>query len=238
MRIEGGTMKPTERLFRQMKESQLIALLSPKQKEDCVVAYEALSPLGIVLEIAFRTETALEGIQLLLKKYSQALVLAGTVMTPKQAEQAISIGVSGIVSADFIPAVVETCVKSDILCIPGGHGDVGKQLVLKAERYGCSLDELRERYPYQWIHKLFPAVTQETIFVGMGPAWRGPFKELTVVYTGGILLSNLEKVFRMDPQGIFCGSALTASIEEPSRMIEEAKQWISTLHSIRSSLSK
>lgn len=229
-------MKPTERVFHQMKQTQLVALLSPKQKEECVLAYEVLSQLGIVLEIAFRTETALEGIQLLRAKYPDALVLAGTVMTPQQAEQAISAGVAGIVSADFIPSVVEYCVKHDILCIPGGHGDVGKQLVLKAERYGCSLDELRNRYPYQWIHKLFPAVAGEVCFVGMGPAWRGPFKELTVMYTGGISLSNLEKVFRMDPQGIFCGSALTASIGEPSRMIEEAKKWISTIEKVRTSI--
>ncbi len=231
-------MKATERLFHQMKESQLVALLSPKQKEECVIAYEALSPLGIVLEIAFRTEIALEGIQLLLKKYPQALVLAGTVMTQDQAEKAIAAGVAGIVSADFISSVVECCVQHDVLCIPGGHGDVGKQLVLKAERYGCSLDALRKDYPYQWIHKLFPAVAGEVCFVGMGPAWRGPFKDLTVVYTGGISLSNLEKVFRMDPQGIFCGSALTSSIGEPSRMIEEAKQWISTIQHARASISK
>ncbi len=231
-------MKATEQLFHQMKKSQLVALLSPKQKEECMIAYEALSPLGIVLEIAFRTETALEGIQLLLKHSPQALVLAGTVMTQEQAEQAISAGVAGIVSADFIPSVVAYCVKQDILCIPGGHGDVGKQLVLKAEEYNCSLEELRKRYPYQWIHKLFPAVAGDVCFVGMGPAWRGPFKELTVMYTGGISLSNLEKVFRMDPQGIFCGSALTASIGEPSRMIEEAKQWVSTIERVRTSLSK
>ncbi len=105
MPTDGGTMKATERLFHQMKESQLVALLSPKQKEECVIAYEALSPLGIVLEIAFRTATALEGIELLLKKYPQALVLAGTVMAQDQAEKAISAGVAGNVSADFIPSL-------------------------------------------------------------------------------------------------------------------------------------
>lgn len=218
-------MKKSEKAFNILKEHKLIALLAPKSVENCITAYEILSPIGIMLEIAFRTEIALEGIKATLKKYPDALILAGTVMTQKQASEAIEAGVAGIVSADYIPGVVELCVKNDIMCIPGGLGDVGKQLVQKAELYQCDFESLREKYPYQWIYKLFPAATDKMIYVDLSKAWKSAFKGLNIVYTGGISLTNLREIVQWDPDGIICGSALTKLIDEPNKMREEAKKW-------------
>ena len=220
-------MKKSLKIFELLKEKQLIALLTPKNVEQCVTAYEVFSPLGVTLEIAFRSDTAMAGIQSVLEKYPDALILAGTVMTETQAESAVWAGVAGIVSADYIPSVVEVCVKHDTLCVPGGLGDVGKQLSQKAELYGCQFEALRERYPYQWIHKLFPALTSTTSFIGLSKAWRGPFKGLSLIYTGGVSRDNLSEIVRFDPEGIFCGSALTRFIDEPQRMKEEAEKWLS-----------
>ena len=169
-----------------MNEKKLIALLAPKNVEQCLIAYEFLHPLGVVLEIAFRTDTAADGIKALMNKYPDALVLAGTVMMKKQAEMAIKSGVAGIVSADYIPEVVETCVKNDVLCLPGGTADCGKQLVHKANLYGCDLNELKQKYPYQWCYKLFPAAMGINSNVELAKAWKGPFKDLMIVYTGGV----------------------------------------------------
>ncbi len=220
-------MKMSEAVFSLLKEKHLIGLLSPKNADQCLTAYEILLPLGIVLEIAFRTEAALNGIQAIKKKYPDALILAGTVMTPKQAESAINAGVAGIVSADYIPSVVEVAVHHDILCVPGGLGDVGKQLVHKAELYGCDLEELKQRYPYQWVYKLFPAAVGSQSYFHITKAWKGPFKGLTVVYTGGVSLDTLEQIAGFDPDGIFCGSALTRAIDNPELMKEEALKWLS-----------
>ena len=162
-------MNISQRVFREIQKSQLIALLTPKSKSECVKAYEILHPLNIVLEIVLRSEYAVGGIKAILKKYPNALVLAGTVMTREQAEKAIQAGAAGIVSADYIPAVVDACVEKDVMCIPGGLSDVGKQLVQKAEGYGCSLQELQENYLYQWIYKLFPAFSGK-----LQPFPRGP----------------------------------------------------------------
>ncbi|MBN2030981.1 bifunctional 4-hydroxy-2-oxoglutarate aldolase/2-dehydro-3-deoxy-phosphogluconate aldolase [bacterium] len=220
-------MKMSEVVFSLLRDKHLIGLLSPKNADQCLTAYEVLSPLGIVLEIAFRTEEALNGIRAIKKEYPDALILAGTVMTPKQAESAIHAGVAGIISADYIPSVVEVAVRHDILCVPGGLGDVGKQLVHKAELYGCTLEELKERYPYQWIYKIFPAVAESQSYFQITKAWKGPFKGLTVVYTGGVSLDTLEQIAGFDPDGIFCGSALTRAIDNPEMMKEEALKWLS-----------
>jgi len=224
------TMQKSQKIFNLLQEKKLIGLLTPKNVEQCLIAYETLNPLGIVLEIAFRSEAASDGIKAVLNKYPDALILAGTVMTEKQAEMAIQTGVAGIVSADYISEVVEVCVKNDVMCIPGGLGDCGKQLVQKAMLYNCELNEVKEKYPYQWIYKLFPAATETGSNIGLVKAWKGPFKGLIVVYTGGISFKNLNEVVQMDPDGIFCGSAVTKAIDMPEKMKEEAQRWLEIIH--------
>lgn len=224
-------MNKSQKIFDLLKEKKLIGLLTPKSAEQCVVAYETLNPLGVVLEIAFRSEAAADGIKAVLKEYPDALILAGTVMTASQAKMAIETGVAGIVSADYISKVVKVCAKRDVMCVPGGIADCGKQLVQKATVYGCDLNKLHEKYPYQWIYKLFPAATETGSNVGLAKAWKGPFKGLTVIYTGGISFNNLSEIVAFDPEGIFCGSAVTKAIEQPDAMKTEAKKWLEIIHS-------
>ncbi len=218
-------MEPTERLFREMQEGRLIALLTPASPEECLTAYEVCRETGITLEVAFRSEHVTAGIELIRKTHPEALILAGTVMTAAQAEAAIAAGAAGIISADFIPEVVDVCVGHDIMCVPGGLSDAGKQLVRKADGYGCSLEELKEKYPWQWIYKLFPAFSGDSSAVHLSRAWRGPWKDLTVVYTGGISFDTLARVLEADPTGIFCASALLKDLDDRERTVSEISRW-------------
>ncbi|MGD2294346.1 MAG: KHG/KDPG aldolase/sugar kinase fusion protein [Candidatus Aminicenantes bacterium] len=218
-------MNKSEKIFTELKKSRLIALLSPKSAEECVKAYEIFSPEGIFLEIALRTESGLDGIAAVISAHPEALILAGTVLTDDLAESAIKAGAAGVVSADYIPDVVDVCVQHDVMCVPGGLSDAGKQLVHKASAYGCSLEELKERYPYQWVYKLFPAFSGGLSHVELARAWRGPFKDLTVIYTGGLTLETLEKAVPKDPQGIFCASALTKSIDDEKEIVLQIRKW-------------
>jgi len=224
-------MKKSAQVFKSMQKSRLIALLTPRSKNECLRAYEILRPFGVVLEIALRSEFAIDGLKAILRKYPEALILAGTVMTPQQAESAIKAGAAGVVSADYIPGVVKICVENDIMCIPGGLSDAGKQLVQKAESYGCSLDELHQKYPYQWVYKLFPAFAGEVANVDISQSWQGPYKGLTVIYTGGITLDTLKEAVKKDPEGIFCASALTKHLDQPELMKKEVKKWKDALKS-------
>ena len=145
----------SRQLWEILRERRLVALLAPTRAEDCVRAYEVLEPLGVVIEIALRTEAALEGIEAVRRAHPEACLLAGTVLSAAQAEQAIAVGAAGIVSPDYFPEVVEACVTEDVMCIPGGVSDVGKQLAQKAALYHCTIDDLRTRHPYQWVYKVF-----------------------------------------------------------------------------------
>lgn len=223
-------MQPSASLWETLKRSRLIALLSPASPEDCLSAYETLAPLGVVLEIALRTTAALPGIAALRAKHPDALFMAGTVLTRRQAEQAIDAGAAGIVSPDFFPEVVEACVRRDVLCMPGGIGDAGKQLALKAGLYGCTIEELRKRYPYQYVYKLFPAMAAAPTFLEMAGGWRAVYPGMTVVYAGGVTAENLHQIVKSDPDGMICGSALGRHAKEPEALAREARRWLDVIH--------
>ncbi len=218
-------------LMDKMRDSQLVALLSPKSVQECVEAYTITEAVGIVLEIALRSESALGGIAAISAKYPEALILAGTVMSGEQAELAIQAGAAGIVSADYLPEVVEVCVSQDIMCVPGGLSDVGKQLAQKASLYGCSLSELRKTHSFQWIYKLFPAFSGNQSYLALAKAWRGPFPGLNVLYTGGLHLDTVRQAVASDPNGIFCASALTRNLAQPERMQQDIRSWIQVVRS-------
>jgi 2-keto-3-deoxy-6-phosphogluconate aldolase len=76
------------------------------------------------------------------------------------------------------------------------------------------------------LYKLFPAATPQIPFYEMSKSWQGPYKGLTVIYTGGITLDNLPQIVQNDPLGIYCGSALAKDIGHPEKMISEARRWI------------
>ncbi len=225
-------MKRSEALFTALIEQRLIARLIPDRVEQCVRAYEVLKPFGVVLEVALKSDNALVGIDAILKAYPDALILAGNVVTVRQAESAIGAGATGIVTTDFFDDVVDTCVKNGAICIPSGLADVGKQLVQKARAYGCELEILREKYPYQWIYRLFPAVSGASSNVAMARSWRSAYESLALVYAGGIRLENLPELVNQDPQGIFCGTALTRHVDTPERMKADVEAWLDAIHGV------
>ena len=223
------TATASRQLWEPLKERRLVALLTPQRAEDCVRAYEILDRLGVVVEIALRTDAAMEGIAAVRRAHPDACLLAGTVLSAAQAEQAIALGAAGIVSPDYFPDVVEACVGRDIMCIPGGVSDVGKQLAQKAELYGCTIEELRARHPYQWVYKVFPAITGQGNHLGLGGAWRSIYPDLMLVYTGGINETNVRDVVRADPAGIVCASALGRVVDDPARADDVVGRWVSAV---------
>jgi len=216
----------SETLWHTLLEKRSIALLNPKNPEDCVKAYEALAPLGVVLEVAFRSEHALPGIEAVRRAHPDALLMAGTVLTGDQAEAALAAGVAGVVSADYLPGVVQACVEVDVMCIPGGLADCGKQLVQKAELYGCTLEDLRRDRPWQWVYKVFPAMADEAAVRETVKAWRAVYPGVRFVYAGGVTLQNVGRLSRQDPEGIFCGSALARRAEDSDAMRTDVEAWL------------
>jgi len=136
---------------------------------------KALIAGGIrVMEITLRTEAALESIEKAVKACPYLLIGGGTVISLEQCRQAISRGVSFIVSPGYDPEIVEYCQKNDVFVLPGCVTPTEITVAMKA-----GLD----------IVKFFPA----NVYGGVGAikALSGPFPRLKFVPTGGIDSKNL-----------------------------------------------
>ena len=74
--------------------------------------------LGI-MEITYRTECAGEAIEQISSRFSDLIVIAGTVLSPDQVDQSVSAGVGGIVSPGFTHRLAAHCRTRGITFFPG-----------------------------------------------------------------------------------------------------------------------
>ncbi len=125
-------------------------------------------------EIVFRTQAAEESIKRVSQEFPQMLLGAGTVLTTRQADQAIDAGANFIVSPGLNPKVVEHCLSKKIPIIPGC---VTPSEIEEAMELG--LDFV----------KFFPAEAAGGI--KMIKALSAPFPDVKFMPTGGIDINNL-----------------------------------------------
>jgi 2-dehydro-3-deoxyphosphogluconate aldolase / (4S)-4-hydroxy-2-oxoglutarate aldolase len=140
---------------------------------------DALIKGGITaLEITLRTDCALEAIALIARERPDAVVGAGTVLTPQDAEKAAKAGAKFAVS----PGLTETLAKQDALPLLPGVGTPSE--VMQAMEWGFS-------------HlKFFPAVAAGGIpmLKGIG----GPLPQVKFCPTGGIDRNNAQAFLDLD----------------------------------------
>jgi 2-dehydro-3-deoxyphosphogluconate aldolase/(4S)-4-hydroxy-2-oxoglutarate aldolase len=178
---------------------------------------EALLAGGLpVAEITFRSDAALEGIRIMVKRYPQMMIGAGTVLNIEQAKAAVGAGASFLVAPGFNPKVVDYCIENNIIIYPGisGTGDIEQAL-------SRGLDVL----------KFFPA--EALGGVAMLKALSGPYQSLKFIPTGGVDLNNIHSYLAL-PQVVACGGSwlvsksalssgnyaeITATIRESLRVI-------------------
>ena len=127
-----------------------------------------------VMEITLRTEAALESIEKAAKTCPDLLIGGGTVLSLEQCREAISRGVSFIVSPGYDPEIVAYCQKNNVFVLPGCVTPTEITVAMKA-----GID----------IVKFFPA----NVYGGAGAikALSGPFPKIKFVPTGGVDLKNL-----------------------------------------------
>lgn len=105
-----------ERL-RQIRLAPVIVIDDPK---DAAPLAGALAEGGLpCAEVTFRTAGAAEALRRMVDAQPDMLVGAGTVLTPRQAEEARDAGARFIVSPGFNPVVVDYCLEHDVPVFPG-----------------------------------------------------------------------------------------------------------------------
>lgn len=158
--------------------------------EDALPLAEVLIQNGMpVAEITLRSSSALEAIRLISQRFPEMLVIAGTVLNPKQADQAINAGATVIVSPGFNPETVRHCVAQGIDIIPGvaTPGEMEQ-----AMNFGLTTV------------KFFPAEVNGG--VKALKAVSAPYQQLSFMPTGGITPSNINDYLTL-PSVLCCGGS-------------------------------
>ena len=109
-------MEPIERI----KLKKLLPVVVFKSVEEAEPTFDAMVKGGMdMAEVCFRTPCARDAIELLAKKYPDALIGAGTVINAEQCNAAIDAGAKFIVSPGFSKSVAEVAKARGIIYLPG-----------------------------------------------------------------------------------------------------------------------
>ncbi|MBT8333275.1 MAG: bifunctional 4-hydroxy-2-oxoglutarate aldolase/2-dehydro-3-deoxy-phosphogluconate aldolase [Desulfobacterales bacterium] len=154
-----------------------------------------------VAEITFRTEAACSGIAEMKNQFPELLLLAGTVLTSKQAKLAQSAGAEGLVSPGFDSDLVAYCYDNNMPIYPGV---ATASEVMAAIRSGLTT------------LKFFPAELNGGM--NMVRSLLSVFRNISLMPTGGITPGNVLSYLSHE-RVICCGGTWLA----PESMMEDNK---------------
>ncbi|MCX7086505.1 MAG: bifunctional 4-hydroxy-2-oxoglutarate aldolase/2-dehydro-3-deoxy-phosphogluconate aldolase [Methylococcales bacterium] len=171
--------------------------------DDAVPMAKALCAGGIrVLEITLRTPAAMESIKRISQEVPDAIVGAGTIITPEQLQAVADAGAVFAISPGLTPTLLQAANQGRIALIPGIS----------------TLSELIMGMEYGYDHfKFFPAEAAGGI--PMLKAIAGPIPQATFCPTGGISPQNYQAYLALSNVACVGGSWLV-----PAEAVK-AKNW-------------
>ncbi len=186
-----------------LNSSPIVPVMVIKDVEDAVPMAAALLEGGIsVFEITLRTEAALGAISAISKAFPDALVGAGTVLTPAQYDAAVEAGATFVISPGFTPKLLEHAAKGPAPILPGVS--TPSEIMLAAEM----------GYTYL---KFFPAEANGG--AAALKAISAPLADIRFCPTGGINPDNMMKYLNLP-----CVAAIGGSWMLPADAIRD-KNW-------------
>lgn len=167
--------------FEVLDKRRMLPLFTVNDLEECLNVGRCLVDGGLpIIEVAFRSEKAAEGIKAL-ASIEGLVVGAGTVKSKIQAKQAIENGAAFLVTPGLSTDIVEYANSQNIPVVAGA---VTPTEIMQANQLGLTC------------LKFFPA----DIYGGISAlkALHGPFFESTFVPTGGVTLDNYKDYLALD----------------------------------------
>ncbi len=162
-------------IVEQLSALGVVPVIKIDSAKDAIPLAQALKNGGLcAAEITFRTDAAEEAIRLIAKNFPDFLIIAGTVLTPEQADTAMAAGAAAIVSPGTNPAVVRHCLDKGYPVIPGV----------------CTPSEVETNLAMGLTYlKFFPA--EAAGGVKMINAMAAPYTKVKFMPTGGINAGNI-----------------------------------------------
>jgi 2-dehydro-3-deoxyphosphogluconate aldolase / (4S)-4-hydroxy-2-oxoglutarate aldolase len=160
-----------------MQDAPVIPVIVLHDVNHAVPMARALVAGGIrMLEVTLRTPVALQCIERIAKEVPEAVVGAGTVRSPAEAQAAARVGARFAVSPGFTNSVGQACRDLGLPLLPGVA--TGSEIMMAQE---AGYTEL----------KFFPAM--QAGGPAMLKAWSGPFFDVKFCPTGGVSVSNAKE---------------------------------------------
>jgi 2-dehydro-3-deoxyphosphogalactonate aldolase len=199
-------MTPHTKFKTAMARLPLVAILRGLQPLEALAVGQALVDAGWdLIEVPLNSPEPLQSIATLRQAFPQALVGAGTVLTPEDVRQVQAAGGELIVSPNFNPAVVAEAVRLGMVCLPGVMTASEAFAALAAGASGL---------------KIFPA---EMITPPVLKALRAVLPAETLVLpVGGISPLNMPAFRTAGANGFGIGSALFKPGMTPAQVAESA----------------
>jgi 2-dehydro-3-deoxyphosphogluconate aldolase / (4S)-4-hydroxy-2-oxoglutarate aldolase len=162
-----------------IKELGAIAILRTETAEQALGAAKAVIAGGFrIIEVTYGVPKTTGVISQLRRENAGLLIGAGTVLTRKQANEAIDAGAEFLVSPCVIPEMMEVGRERGIATVPGAFTPTE---VYNAWSSGAD------------IVKIFPAVAKGPEYL---KALRGPLPNVPMMPTSGVTVSNVADWFR------------------------------------------
>lgn len=165
-----------DELIKKIEDIKIVPVVVLNDAENAKPLAKALCEGGLpCAEVTFRTGAAEESIRIMHEAYPEMIIGAGTVLTTKQVERAVSAGASFIVSPGFDPEIVDYCIEKSIPVFPGC---ITPSEIAQAVKRGLK------------VVKFFPA--EQFGGVDTIKALAAPYVGLKFMPTGGINAGNIK----------------------------------------------
>jgi 2-dehydro-3-deoxyphosphogalactonate aldolase len=204
---------PSSSLRSQLARFPLVAILRGLTPEEAVPAGRALVEGGFrVIEVPLNSPRPLDSIAALAAELPDALVGAGTVLTPAQVREVHAAGGRLVVAPNYSEDVVRESVRLGLACAPG----VGTATEAFAA-LAAGADAL----------KLFPA---EMIPPAALKALRAVLpRDALLLPVGGITLANMGSYLAAGANGFGLGSSLYSPGVHPQQLLERARDFAAAM---------
>ena len=203
-------MTPHQKLNNGLQSLPLIAILRGLTPLDALPIGQALVNTGwTLIEVPLNSPQPLDSIAALASAFPQALVGAGTVLTPGDVRNVHAAGGQLIISPNFNPAVVSEAVRLGLVCLPGIMTASEAFAALGAGATGL---------------KIFPAEMASPAVV---KALRAVLPTDTLLLpVGGITPGNVQAYITAGATGFGIGSALYKPGQGAETVTQNATQFI------------
>ena len=181
-------------------QHKIVAILRGFKKDDVINIASALHEGGVnIIEVTLNSDDALPLIKKLSSTFeNKMLVGAGTVLTVKDARNAIDAGAKFLISPTLDLDIIKTSKDSSAISIPGAYTPTE---IFTAYKNGAD------------IVKVFPSKTPDYIKQVLAP-----LNQILLMPTGGININNIAAYKQAGASAYGIGSSLVSNKEEVNEL--------------------